>query len=206
MDTKKEIMSIVQEDGSIDEVEVLVSFEFTDTKKAYVVYTKNEVDTKLNAKANANNVYSKSQVDTKVNAKANANAVYTKTEVDNKVNPKADKSTTYTKNEVNNLVNSTSQVPDYSAAISITPNKSFTAQFNGVLEIYADFNATGGISVSLGTSLDKSKIILGCSSGVASDIFFGGQAIILKGQTYYFNGNISNLYRAIIAPFKSVTK
>ena len=37
MDTKKEIMSIVQEDGSIDEVEVLVSFEFTDTKKAYEI-------------------------------------------------------------------------------------------------------------------------------------------------------------------------
>ena len=48
MDTKKEIMSIVQEDGSIDEVEVLVSFEFTDTKKAYVVYTKNEVDDRGN--------------------------------------------------------------------------------------------------------------------------------------------------------------
>ena len=48
MDTKKEIMSIVQEDGSIDEVEVLVSFEFTDTKKAYVIYTKNEVDDRGN--------------------------------------------------------------------------------------------------------------------------------------------------------------
>lgn len=48
MNTKKEIMSIVQEDGSIDEVEVLVSFEFTDTKKAYVVYTKNEVDDRGN--------------------------------------------------------------------------------------------------------------------------------------------------------------
>ncbi len=48
MDSKKEIMSIIQEDGSIDEVEVLVSFEFTDTKKAYVVYTKNEVDDRGN--------------------------------------------------------------------------------------------------------------------------------------------------------------
>lgn len=48
MDAKKEIMSIVQEDGSIDEVEVLVSFEFTDTKKAYVIYTKNEVDDRGN--------------------------------------------------------------------------------------------------------------------------------------------------------------
>ncbi len=41
---EKKIMSIVQEDGSIDEVEVLLSFEFTDTKKEYIVYTKNETD------------------------------------------------------------------------------------------------------------------------------------------------------------------
>lgn len=58
MDTKKEIMSIVQEDGSIDEVEVLVSFEFTDTKKAYVVYTKNEVDDRGNI-----TVYASSLID-----------------------------------------------------------------------------------------------------------------------------------------------
>lgn len=44
----KKIMSIIQEDGSIDEVEVLVTFEFKDTKKAYVVYTKNEIDDKGN--------------------------------------------------------------------------------------------------------------------------------------------------------------
>lgn len=44
MSEEKKIMSIIQEDGSIDEVEVLVTFEFKDTKKSYVVYTKNEVD------------------------------------------------------------------------------------------------------------------------------------------------------------------
>ena len=44
MNEEKKIMSIIQEDGSIDEVEVLVTFEFTDTKKAYVIYTKNETD------------------------------------------------------------------------------------------------------------------------------------------------------------------
>lgn len=48
MNEEKKIMSIVQEDGSIDEVEVLVTFEFTDTKKGYVIYTKNEVDEKGN--------------------------------------------------------------------------------------------------------------------------------------------------------------
>lgn len=40
----KKIMSIILEDGSMDEVEVLLSFEFTDTKKEYIVYTKNETD------------------------------------------------------------------------------------------------------------------------------------------------------------------
>lgn len=40
----KKIMSIVLPDGSIDEVEVIVSFAFNDTKKEYVVYTKNETD------------------------------------------------------------------------------------------------------------------------------------------------------------------
>ena len=44
MSEEKKVMSIVLEDGSIDEVEVLLSFEFTDTKKEYIVYTKNETD------------------------------------------------------------------------------------------------------------------------------------------------------------------
>ena len=44
MNSEKKIMSIIQEDGSIDEVEILVTFEFTDTKKAYVIYTKNETE------------------------------------------------------------------------------------------------------------------------------------------------------------------
>lgn len=44
MSEDKKIMSIVLEDGSIDEVEVLLTFEFTDTKKEYIVYTKNETD------------------------------------------------------------------------------------------------------------------------------------------------------------------
>ena len=41
---KKTTMSIIGEDGSIDEVEVVIAFEFKDTKKEYVVYTKNEKD------------------------------------------------------------------------------------------------------------------------------------------------------------------
>ena len=32
------------EDGSIDEVELLISFKFTDNNKEYMIYTKNETD------------------------------------------------------------------------------------------------------------------------------------------------------------------
>ena len=44
MNDDKKMMSIVLEDGSIDEVEVLLSFKFTDTGTEYMVYTKNETD------------------------------------------------------------------------------------------------------------------------------------------------------------------
>lgn len=40
----KDIMTIVGEDGSKEEVEVVLAFEFKDNKKEYVVYTKNERD------------------------------------------------------------------------------------------------------------------------------------------------------------------
>lgn len=40
----KKIMSITNEDGSVEDVEIIVAFEFTDLNKEYVVYTKNEVD------------------------------------------------------------------------------------------------------------------------------------------------------------------
>ena len=43
-DLEKKMMSIVAEDGSIEEVEVVLAFEFKDTKKEYVIYTKNEKD------------------------------------------------------------------------------------------------------------------------------------------------------------------
>ena len=43
-EVEKKIMSIVAEDGSIEEVEVILAFEFKDTKKEYVIYTKNEKD------------------------------------------------------------------------------------------------------------------------------------------------------------------
>lgn len=43
-ETNKKIMKITAADGSVEEVEVLIAFEFNDTKKQYVIYTKNETD------------------------------------------------------------------------------------------------------------------------------------------------------------------
>ena len=41
---EKKVMTIVANDGSIEEVEVIFAFEFKDNKKEYVVYTNNEED------------------------------------------------------------------------------------------------------------------------------------------------------------------
>ena len=46
----KKMMSIVLQDGTIDEVEVLLTFQLVDLKKQYIVYTKNEVDENGNVK------------------------------------------------------------------------------------------------------------------------------------------------------------
>ena len=43
---EKKIMSIVNENGETEEVEVILAFEFKDNKKEYVVYAKNETDEK----------------------------------------------------------------------------------------------------------------------------------------------------------------
>ena len=44
MEDNKRILTINKLDGTTEEVEEVISFEFNDTKKRYVVYTKNEVD------------------------------------------------------------------------------------------------------------------------------------------------------------------
>jgi len=53
---ERRIMSIVSEDGSIEEVEVILAFEFKDTKKEYVIYTKNEKDENDNVTVYVSNV------------------------------------------------------------------------------------------------------------------------------------------------------
>ena len=43
-DETKNNLIISKADGTTEEVEEVISFEFNDTKKRYLVYTKNEVD------------------------------------------------------------------------------------------------------------------------------------------------------------------
>lgn len=44
MEDSKKMLAINKLDGTTEKVEEVISFEFNDTKKRYVVYTKNEVD------------------------------------------------------------------------------------------------------------------------------------------------------------------
>ncbi len=53
---EKKIMSIVSEDGTTEEVEVILAFEFKDNKKEYVIYTKNEKDENGNVTVYVSNV------------------------------------------------------------------------------------------------------------------------------------------------------
>ena len=52
----KKMMSIVAADGSIDEVEVVLAFEFKDNQNEYVVYTRNERDEANNITVYISNV------------------------------------------------------------------------------------------------------------------------------------------------------
>ncbi len=56
MNDKKNVMITVLPDGTEEEVEVLLAFEFKDNNKEYVIYTKNEVDDNGNVTIYISNV------------------------------------------------------------------------------------------------------------------------------------------------------
>ena len=56
MNDKKNIMVTTMQDGSKEEVEVLLAFKFNDNNKEYVIYTKNEVDENGNVTIYISNV------------------------------------------------------------------------------------------------------------------------------------------------------
>ena len=94
-------------------------------------------------------------------------------------------------------------IPDYERAVSVTSNSSFVAPFDGIVEILVEYGSTGGWRISLGNKDDKSKTIMGGVESGSQLVGNGGQAIISKGQTYYFLV-VGVVERAIIYPFKGV--
>jgi len=53
---EKKVMTIVNEGGISEEVEVILAFEFKDNKKEYVIYTKNERDDNGNVTVYVSNI------------------------------------------------------------------------------------------------------------------------------------------------------
>ena len=47
-ETKKELITIISEEGKEEQVEVVVAFKFKDTNQEYIVYTQNEKDSNGN--------------------------------------------------------------------------------------------------------------------------------------------------------------
>lgn len=61
----------------------------------------NNIDNKLNLKADKNSIYTRSEVDNKLNSKVNTNSVYSKTEIDNELILLAKTNDVYNKNTIN---------------------------------------------------------------------------------------------------------
>ena len=75
-------------------------------------YTRDEVDAKLDLKANSADIYTKSEVDTALGLKADKADTYTKTQVDTALALKADSSSVYTKSEVDTALASKANAAD----------------------------------------------------------------------------------------------
>ena len=72
MEENKKFMSIVNEDGSVEKVEIILAFEFKDNKQEYVVYTKNEKDDNGNVTVYVSNVqYDLETIDKKIEKQIN---------------------------------------------------------------------------------------------------------------------------------------
>lgn len=56
MEEKKEMMTLTLENGTKEEVELLLSFKFNDNNKEYIIYTKNEKDENGNVTIYVSNV------------------------------------------------------------------------------------------------------------------------------------------------------
>ena len=153
-----------------------------------------------------NHAVNLAQLNTKANANATVNLTGNQTIGGNKkfsAVPTCDISPTANNHLANKAyIDSIGQVPDYRAEVSITFNRAFTAQFNGVVEIYCRAGSGYHWAFCLGNTNNNKAIMSGATSG-SGEVWDAGQAIITKGETYYFHAN-AHVYRAVMYPFKSV--
>lgn len=89
-------------------------------------------------------------------------------------------------------------VPDYDRAISITPNATFTPDFDGFVEVVFNYATSGGCRISFGSSDNPQNLLVGMASGSNGSGAY--QAVIKKGQTYYLL-NTGTTYISRIMPF-----
>ena len=102
-------------------------------------------------------------------------------------------------------IDSIDKVPDYSAGVSIAQNKTFTAQFNGVAEIYGRAGPSYTWSLRTGDGNNDSQVIMGGFPVGDTGEVYAGQAIIARGTTYTLK-NSAHIYKAMMYPFKSATQ
>ena len=75
----KKILSIIKEDGTREEVELIICFNFKDTGKEYAVYTRNEKDDKGNTTIYVSSVNRSGDIPNLVVLKAMRNGLGLKT-------------------------------------------------------------------------------------------------------------------------------
>ena len=103
-------------------------------------------------------------------------------------------------------VDSINQVPDYSVGVSMVQNKTFTAQFNGVAEIYGRAGSGYTWTLRSGDGSNDSQVIMGGFwTGGPGEVYHAGQAIIARGNTYTLKSN-AGIFKAMMYPFKSATQ
>ena len=155
-------------------------------------YTKTEVNTLLNAKANSADVYTKSETDTLLSAKANQSTTYTKTEVDTALQGKADVSTTYTKSETDTLLNTKQNVIDSTHKLA-SDNVDDTNQTN---KFMTDAEKTKLSGIATGAQVNTIESISVNGTPVQPDanknvniVSSGGSTHLYKHKIYFEGSN-----------------
>ena len=110
--TKAQVDSLVGSSTLLDLTDTTLSSITDGQILSYDLATSKWVNVDNNPSIDLTAYYTKTEVDTSLNLKANLAIVYTKAEADSLINPKADQATTYTKGEVDTSLNLKSNSAD----------------------------------------------------------------------------------------------